>query len=45
VLINLIPKDKAQLISLLHKQPTTNVIDITEVKTYAVAEKIRLLKR
>ena len=42
--MNLIPKDKAQLIALLQKQPTINVIDITEGKPASVAEKIRTLK-
>ena len=42
--MNLIPKDKAQLIALLQKQPTINVIDITEGKPAAVADKIRSLK-
>jgi hypothetical protein len=41
---NLIPKDKAQLIALLQKQPTINVIDITEGKTASLAEKNRALK-
>jgi hypothetical protein len=41
---NLIPKDKAQLIALLQKQPTIHVIDITEGKTAYLAEIIRLLK-
>jgi hypothetical protein len=40
--MNLIPKDKAQLIALLQKQPTINVIDIT--KATSLAEKIRSLK-
>ena len=40
----LIPKDKAQLIALLQKQPTINVIDITEGKPASLAEKIRSLK-
>ena len=42
--MNLIPKDKAQLIALLQKQPTINVIDATEGKPASLAEKIRLLK-
>ena len=42
--MNLIPKDKAQLIALLQKQPTIHVIDITEGKPVTVAEKIRSLK-
>jgi len=42
--MNLIPKDKTQLIALLQKQPTINVIDITEGKPASVAEKIRTLK-
>ena len=42
--MNLIPKDKAQLISLLQKQPTIHVIDITEGKPTSLAEKIRSIK-
>ena len=42
--MNLIPKDKAQLIALLQKQPTIKVIDITEGKAATVAEKIRSFK-
>ncbi len=42
--MNLIPKDKAQLLALLQKQPTINVIDITEGKPASLAEKIRTLK-
>ena len=42
--MNLIPKDKAQLLALLQKQPTINVIDITEGKPTSLAEKIRSLK-
>jgi hypothetical protein len=42
--MNLIPKDKAQLIALLQKQPKINVIDITEGKPATLAEKIRYLK-
>ena len=42
--MNLIPKDKAQLIALLQKQPTINVIDVIEGKPSSLAEKIRLLK-
>jgi hypothetical protein len=42
--MNLIPKDKAQLIALLQKQPTIHVIDVTEGKPASVAEKIRSLK-
>ena len=38
--MNLIPKDKAQLIALLQKQPKINVIDITEGKPASLAEKI-----
>ena len=30
--MNLIPKDKAQLIALLQKQPTIHVIDVIEGK-------------
>jgi len=42
--MNLIPKDKAQLLALLQKQPTIHVIDITEGKPASLAEKIRSLK-
>ncbi len=42
--MNLIPKDKAQLITLLQKQPTINVIDVIEGKPSSLAEKIRSLK-
>ncbi len=42
--MNLIPKDKAQLIALLQKQPTINVIDVIEGKPASLAEKIRSLK-
>ena len=42
--MNLIPKDKAQLIALLQKQPTINVIDVIEGKPALLAEKIRSLK-
>jgi hypothetical protein len=42
--MNLIPKDKAQLIALLQKQPTINVIDEIEGKPASLAEKIRSLK-
>jgi hypothetical protein len=42
--MNLIPKDKVQLIALLQKQPTINVIDVTEGKPATLAEKIRSLK-
>ncbi len=42
--MNLIPKDKAQLIALLQKQPTINVIDVIEGKPTSLAEKIRSLK-
>ena len=42
--MNLIPKDKAQLIALLQKQPTINVIGLTEGKPTSLAEKIRSLK-
>ena len=42
--MNLIPKDKAQLIALLQKQPTINVIDVIEGKPSSLAEKIRSLK-
>jgi hypothetical protein len=42
--MNLIPKDKAQLLALLQKQPTINVIDVIEGKPANLAEKIRSLK-
>ncbi len=42
--MNLIPKDKAQLLALLQKQPTIRVIDITKGKPTLLAEKIRSLK-
>ena len=42
--MNLIPKDKAQLIALLQKQPTIHVIDVIEGKPASLAEKIRSLK-
>jgi hypothetical protein len=42
--MNLIPKDKAQLIALLQKQPTINVIDVIQGKPASLAEKIRSLK-
>ena len=42
--MNLIPKDKAQLIALLQKQPTIHVIDVIEGKPVTLAEKIRSLK-
>ena len=42
--MNLIPKDKAQLIALFQKQPTINVIDVIEGKPSSLAEKIRSLK-
>jgi hypothetical protein len=42
--MNLIPKDKAQLIALLQKQPTINVIDVIEGKPSSLAEKIRSFK-
>jgi hypothetical protein len=42
--MNLIPKDKSQLLNPLQKQPTVNVIDITQGKPASLAEKIRLLK-
>ena len=41
--MNLIPKDKAQLIALLQKQPTIHVIDVIEGKPTSLAEKIRSL--
>jgi hypothetical protein len=40
----LIPKDKAQLIALLQKQQTINVIDVIEGKPASLAEKIRSIK-
>jgi len=40
----LIPKDKAQLIALLQKQPTIHVIDVIEGKPASLTEKIRSLK-
>ena len=42
--MNLIPKDKAQLIALLQKQPTINVIDVIDGKPASLAEKIRSMK-
>ena len=42
--MNLIPKDKAQLIALLQKQSTINVIDVIEGKPASLTEKIRSLK-
>ena len=39
--MNLIPKDKAQLIALLQKQSTIHVIDVIEGKPANLAEKIR----
>jgi hypothetical protein len=42
--MNFIPKDKAQLIALLQKQPTINVIDVIEGKPASLTEKIRSLK-
>ena len=42
--MNLIPKDKSQLIALLQKQLTINVIDVIEGKPASLAEKIRSLK-
>ncbi len=42
--MNLIPKDKSQLIALLQKQQTINVIDVIEGKSASLAEKIRSLK-
>ena len=41
--MNLIPKDKSQLIALLQKQPTIHVIDVKEGKPTSLAEKIRSL--
>ena len=41
--MNLIPKDKSQLIALLQKQPTIHVIDVIEGKPATLAEKIRSL--
>ena len=42
--MNVIPKDKAQLIALLQKQSTINVIDVIEGKPASLGEKIRSLK-
>ncbi len=42
--MNLIPKNKAELLALLQKQPTINVIDVIEGKPASLAEKIRSLK-
>ena len=42
--MNLIPKNKSQLIALLQKQPTIHVIDVIEGKPTSLAEKIRSLK-
>ena len=42
--MNVIPKDKAQLIALLQKQPTIHVIDAIEGKPAYLAEKIKSLK-
>ena len=42
--MNLIPKDKAQLIALLQKQLTIDVIEITEGKPATAAEKIKSFK-
>ena len=42
--MNLIPKDKAQLIALLQKQPTIHVIDVIEGKPSSLADKLRFLK-
>jgi len=42
--MNLIPNDKAQLIALLHRQPTINVINAIKGKPATVAESIRSLK-
>ena len=42
--MNLIPKDKTQLIALLQKQLTIRVIDVIEGKPTSLAEKIRSLK-
>ena len=42
--MNLIPKDKVQLIALLQKQSTINFIDVKEGKPASLAEKIRSLK-
>ena len=42
--MNLIPKDRAQLIALLQKQPTILVIDVIEGKPASLAEKLRSLK-
>ncbi len=42
--MNLIPKDKAQLLALLQKQSTIHIIDVIEGKPALIAEKIRSLK-
>ena len=42
--MNLIPKDKTQLIALLQKQPTIHVIDVIQGKPASLTEKIRSLK-
>ena len=42
--INLIPKDKVQLIALLQKQSTIHGIDAIEAKSASLTEKIRSLK-
>ena len=43
--MNLIPKDKQQLIALLQKQPTISVIDITKGSPAEVADKIKNLRQ
>ncbi len=42
--MNLIAKDKTQLIALLQKQLTINVIDVIEGKPASLSEKIKSLK-
>jgi hypothetical protein len=42
--MNLIHKDKAQLIAMLQKHPTIHIIDIREGKPISLAEKIRSSK-
>jgi len=43
--MNLISKDKTQLIALLQKTPMINVIDITEGKPASLAEKNQVIER
>ena len=42
--MNFIPKDKAQLLALLQKQPTIHVIDVIQGKPASLAEKISYVK-